>query len=72
MFGHKKTDPSKSFDPLRVTPVIRCSICNGEQVAGFQDNATGHIEEIMLLRSPEDLETFRKTYGVTGEIRKVY
>ena len=54
------------------TPVIRCSICTGEQVAGFRDEATGRIEEVMLLRTPEDLESFRRQYCITGEIEKIY
>ena len=33
---------------------------------------TGKIEEIMLLQCPEDLEKFRKMYGITGEIEKEY
>ena len=48
------------------------SICTGEQVAGFRDPATGHVEEVMLLRTPEDLEQFRKRYGIDGEIEKIY
>ena len=54
------------------TPVIRCSICTGEQVAGFRDETTGHVEEIMLLRSPEDLVRFKERYGISGEIEKIY
>ena len=72
MFGRNKTEKITRYDPQRYTPVIRCSICNGEQVAGFLDGATGRMEEIMLLRGPEDLEKFKKTYGITGEIRKIY
>ena len=30
-------------------PVIRASICTGEEVAGFKDIRTGKIEEIMLI-----------------------
>ena len=54
------------------TPAIRCSICTGEQVAGFRNKETGRFEEVMLLRSPEDLERFRQQYGITGEIEKIY
>ena len=58
-------------DPDR-TPVIRCSICTGEQVAGFQRKDTGAFEEAMLIRNDADLQIFRDTYGITGEIRKIY
>ena len=54
------------------TPVIRCSICTGEQVAGFRNSETGRFEEVMLLRSHEDLEWFRQQYGISGEIEKIY
>ena len=53
-------------------PVLRCSICTGEQVAGFRDSETGRFEEVMLLRSPADLEEFREKYGISGEIEKIY
>ena len=43
-----------------------------EQVAGFRDKETGRFEEVMLLRTPEDLEAFRQKYGITGEIEKIY
>ena len=53
-------------------PVIRASICTGEEVAGFKDIRTGKIEEIMLIRAPEDLERFKEIYEITEEIAKEY
>ena len=53
-------------------PVIKCSICNGEQVAGFKDIHTGAFEEDMLILGEKDLKQFRKKYGITGEIKKIY
>ncbi|MCR5297400.1 MAG: aspartate dehydrogenase [Clostridiales bacterium] len=55
-----------------MTPVIRCSICTGEQVAGFRHLDTGRFEEVALLKNDEDLRAFRERYGITGEIRKIY
>ena len=52
-------------------PVLRCSICNGEQVAGFKDIHTRKFEEVMTIRSEEDLELFKKQYGI-DEITKEY
>ena len=73
LFGRKKERKSNSrFDPERYTPVIRCSICTGEQSAGFRDKATGRVEEIMLIRDGKDLAEFRAQYGIEGEIEKVY
>ena len=53
-------------------PVIRAGICIGEEVAGFKDVQTGKIEEIMLIRSPEDLERFKEIYEITEKIAKEY
>ena len=68
MFGRKKKTAEKSYDPVKQTPILHCSICNAEQVAGFKDNKTGHFEEIMLIRDDSDLALFRQEYGITGEI----
>ena len=48
------------------------TICTGEQVAGFKDIQTGKLEEIMLIKSPKDLDDFKNTYGITEEIEKEY
>ena len=69
-FGKRTTGPK--FDETLRNPVIRCSICTGEQVAGFRHEDTGRFEEVMLLRGPGDLEAFKKRYGLTGEIEKFY
>lgn len=40
MFGRKKKETERIvFDPSKQYPAIRCSICTGEQVAGFRDRA---------------------------------
>lgn len=53
-----------SYDKDSKRPVIKASICTGEQVAGFKDIHTGKIEEIMLIRSEADLDNFKKMYGI--------
>lgn len=53
-------------------PVIKASICNGEQVAGFKDIHTGKVEEVMLIRTPADLESFKDMYGIDEDIAKEY
>ena len=63
---------SLSYDPSFQEPVLRCSICNGEQVAGFRDKKTGAFSEVMLIRFPQDLEEFRNQYKIREEIRKIY
>ena len=71
MFGKKKTIPSQQYDPAHYRAVIRCSICTGEQVAGFKENGTGKFHEIMLIRNDADLDEFKKKYSV-DEITKEY
>lgn len=68
----KKRAEKKTYDKENKKPVIRASICNGEQVAGFMDVHTGSFEEVMLIRESEDLLQFMNEYGISGEIEKVY
>lgn len=62
----------KTYDRNSQKPVIKASICNGEQVAGFKDIHTGKFEEVMLIRCTEDLEAFKAMYGIEGEVVKEY
>ncbi|MCR4904230.1 MAG: aspartate dehydrogenase [Butyrivibrio sp.] len=71
MFFHKKTE-KKTYDKENRKPVIKASICNGEQVAGFMDIHTGDFEEVMLIKDRDDLELFKAQYGITGDIEKIY
>lgn len=73
MFGRKKKEtlPPLLFDPAAQRAVLRCSICNGEQVAGFKDLRTGKFTEVCLIRNDRELEAFKKQYGIT-EIMKEY
>ena len=68
----KKNIVTKTYDKENKKPVIKASICNGEQVAGFRDIHTGKIEEVMLIKSPADLEKFKVIYGIKEEITKEY
>ncbi|MBO7358520.1 MAG: aspartate dehydrogenase [Clostridia bacterium] len=56
--------PDTGYDPETQYPAIRASICTGEKVAGFRNKKDGHFTEVMLIRSPEDEERFRKLYNV--------
>lgn len=61
------------YDKTGKIPVIRTSICTGEQTAGFKDEATGKFYEIMLLRSDADLQEFLEAYSVSeNEIKREY
>ena len=68
----KKKTIVKTYDKDNKKPVIKASICNGEQVAGFKDIHTGKIEEVMLIKSPSDIDIFKKMYGIDEEIAKEY
>ncbi|MCR5546293.1 MAG: aspartate dehydrogenase [Lachnospiraceae bacterium] len=70
MFFKKKK--LKSYDKTKQKPVIRASICNGEQVAGFLNKENGDFEEVMFLKTPKDLEEFKNLYGITETIEKIY
>lgn len=65
MFRHTGSRFSVTpFDPEKQVAVIRSSICTGEKVAGFKSREDGSFTEIMLIRSPKDVQTFKETYGV--------
>ncbi len=64
MLFKKKRTGAPAFDRTGKIPVIRASICTGEQVAGFKDTVSGKFTEVMLIRTGRDLREFRETYGV--------
>lgn len=68
----KKKMVEQSYDRENKKPVIKASICNGEQVAGFKDIHTGKIEEVMLIKGQADLDKFKAMYGINEEIAKEY
>lgn len=71
MFGKKKKTPEIVYDPQTQTLVIRSSICTGESVACLKDKKTGVLQEIMLIRDEQDLQTFQSLVHET-DIPKVY
>ncbi len=71
MFRKKKEITAIDYDRENMKPVLRCSICNGEQVAGLKDIHTGKFQEVMLIRSAADLEKFKAMYQVE-EVMKEY
>lgn len=70
MFRRKKIE-KKTYDRENQRPVLKCSICNGEQVAGFKDIHTGRFEEVMFIRDEKELHAFMEMYGVDN-ITKEY
>ena len=63
----KHSRPTSDYDRTGKIPVIKSSICNGEKVAGFKDAATGKFDELMFIRTDDDLREFLYTYGVKEE-----
>lgn len=71
MFRKKPKEVKKTYEKENQKPVLRCSICTGEQVAGFKNIHTGKFEEVMLIKGEKDLEQFKEMYGIQ-EITKEY
>lgn len=70
-FKKKPTTPTIEYNPNIQRPVLKCSICNGERVAGFKDIKTGKFSEVMFIRNDMDLDNFMKMYNII-EITKEY
>lgn len=70
MFGKKKK-LKVEFDRETQKPVLRCSICTGEKVAGFKNIHTDKFEEVMLIRSDEELDVFKAMYEL-DDVAKEY
>lgn len=72
LFSKKKREypamPEGDFEP-----VLRCSICTGEQVLCARDKETGELQEIMLIRTPDDLAGFCDANGMAAaDVQKIY
>jgi len=67
----KKKKLAIEYDKENQVPILKCSICNGEQVGGLKDKRTGGFTEVMLIKSPGDLELFKSMFGVE-EVGKEY
>lgn len=70
-FKKQQNKAPLSFDREIYKPVLRCSICTGEQVAGFKNLNTGKFEEVTLIKNEKDLTEFMNRYGIS-EISKEY
>ena len=71
LFGKRKEQKPQEYDRANLCPVIRCSICNGEQVAGFKDLRDGSFQEVMLIKNESDLREFKMRYGLDS-VQKEY
>ncbi len=71
MFQRKKKAGTQTYDRENWKPVLKCSICNGEQVAGFKNLHTGAFREEELIRNEKELAAFKLRYGIE-EMEKEY
>lgn len=69
--SRKFSKHEKQYDSNYEEPVIRCSICT-ESKCRILNLDTGKFEEVMLIRTSQDLENFQNEYGITGTIKKIY
>jgi len=60
----KKKQIKLEYDKENQKPILKCSICTGEQLAGFKDVNTGKFEEVMLIKNSKDLDTFKEMYNL--------
>lgn len=67
MFRKKQPKKALTYDKENLRPVIKTSICTGEKVAGFVEKSGGKFQDMMLIRSDQDLEEFCRNYGLTRE-----
>lgn len=71
-FFKKNKIKEEKYDKENLIPIIHASICTGEMVVGFKDIRNGKFTEIMLIKDNDDLEKFKKMYGIEGNIKKEY
>lgn len=72
LFSKKKSEYPKMPQGDYV-PVVRCSICTGEQVLCAKERNSGKLIELMLIKNPAQLEGFCAANGIPSEdIEKIY
>jgi hypothetical protein len=70
-FFRKHKEKDAGWDPDKEYPVLKCSICNGEQVLGLKDKATGEFRELACIKGNDELAEWKRTLGVS-DIPKEY
>lgn len=70
MLFHKKKKLI-SYDSDSVKPVLHCSICTGEQVAGFKNMKSGKFTPEVLIQNEKELKQFMDQCQITS-IEKEY
>ncbi|MBQ3291754.1 MAG: aspartate dehydrogenase [Mogibacterium sp.] len=71
IFGKKES--VLSFSLQKFEPVLKCSICTGEQVFCIIDRETREVQELMMVSSPKILQKICNANGISPEdIRRIY
>jgi len=68
MFGHKK---KITYDPEKMEPVVKKSICTGETTVGFVEISTGKYHDLRLVTGQPDIDEFMRETGVDS-IKTIY
>ena len=71
LFSKRSRSSAMGWDPDKEFPVLKCSICNGDQVLGLKDKNTGEFTELACIKDSKELAEWKKTLGVS-EIPKEY
>lgn len=63
----RKKSRKLSFDRTLFRPVIRKSICTGEESFGFLRLSDSAFLEVSLIRSPSELESMLSSYSLSRD-----
>lgn len=73
LFRRKKKGRYPEIQTDRYEPVLRCSICTGEQILCLRDKKDGSVHELMLIRSAEELRTVCEINNIAPEaVKRIY
>ncbi|MGN1235372.1 MAG: aspartate dehydrogenase [Christensenellaceae bacterium] len=60
----KGSKRKETYDSETLVPVLRVSICTGEQTVGFKEKGSGAFHPVQLIQSEKELKKFMKRYGI--------
>lgn len=60
------------YDRADWKPMLLVSICTGEKTAGFKNIHTGEFKGECLIATESDLAGFKKKYGISEDLEKMY
>ncbi len=69
LFKKKTHTTLYPYDPAKEEPFLHANTYNRETVVGFREKGTGKFHEVMMITGDKELEEFKKTYGIRGDIR---